>query len=88
MSEPTVSLSDEIDKLQMVTENTNDPRLSAILLAVKDERVRNTLTHRIAEGHEYIGTLTTFQAGSVDVVFTFVRARADSVSPRYRSSPQ
>lgn len=75
MSEPMVSLNDEIDKLRTVTTNTNDPRLSAILLAVTDERVQNALTHRIAEGHEYIGTLLTFQAGSVDVVFTFVRGR-------------
>lgn len=70
-----VSLSDEIDKLRTVTANTNDPRFSAILLAVTDKRVQDALTHRIAEGHEYTGTLTTFQAGSVDVVFTFVRGR-------------
>lgn len=75
MSEPVVSLIDEIDKLRTVTANTNDPRLSAILLAVTDERVQDALTHRIAEGHHYAGTLTTFQAGSVDVVFTFVRGR-------------
>jgi len=75
MSAQDVALSDEIDKLRAVTASTNDPRLTAILLAVTDERVQDSLTHRIAEGHEYTGTLITFQNGSVDVVFTFVRGR-------------
>lgn len=73
MSEPLVSLDDEIEKLRTIAADTDDPRSSALLLAVTDDRVRNVLTERIAEGHEYVGALTAFQAGTVDVVFVFVR---------------
>jgi hypothetical protein len=73
MSEPLVSLDDEIEKLRTIAADTDDPRSSALLLAVTDNRVREALTERIAGGHEYAGALATFQAGTVDVVFVFAR---------------
>jgi hypothetical protein len=74
MPEQALSLRDEIEKLRAVATEADDPRLSAILLAVTDERVQDVLTKRLGEGHQYVGTLTTFQAGKVDVIFAFARA--------------
>src|SRR5262245_32488204 len=74
MPEQTINLRDEIEKLRAVATDGDDARLSAILLAVTDERVQDVLTERLAEGHQYVGTVTTFQAGKVDVIFAFTRA--------------
>jgi hypothetical protein len=74
VSEQAINLSDEIEKLRAVVAEGDDTRLSAILLAVTDERVQRVLTKRLAEGHQYVGTVTAFQAGKVDVIFAFTRA--------------
>jgi hypothetical protein len=74
MPEQAINLHDEIERLRAVATDGDDARLSAILLAVTDERVQDALTKRLAEGHQYVGTVTDFQAGKVDVIFAFTRA--------------
>jgi hypothetical protein len=75
MADTGTGIQDEIEKLRAIVTDTNDPRLSAILLAVTDERVQAVLADRIAEGHTYVGAITSFAPGKVDVVFSFARAR-------------
>jgi tRNA nucleotidyltransferase/poly(A) polymerase len=72
--EQEVDLRSEIEKLRAVAADGDDARLSAILVAVTDERVQETLTKRLAEGHRYVGAVTVFEAGKVDVIFSFTRA--------------
>jgi hypothetical protein len=62
---------DEVARLREVAAEAGDAGLSAILLAVSDERVGAVLMRRISDGCPYGGAEVSDLVGHMQVVFTF-----------------
>jgi hypothetical protein len=73
MQDARARLTYETDRLRELAAQSGDPRLSALLIAVTDERARELLLSRVHDGHQYGGALLTPRGSLVSVVFSFSR---------------
>jgi hypothetical protein len=62
----------EVERLRTIA-GRGDPRVSALLTAVTDDRVTRPLLDLASEGHFYSGALVTSHGGTTNVIFSFRR---------------
>jgi hypothetical protein len=72
-SDFSAEIEAEIRRLREVSAIAGDPRLSALLIAVEDDRVRALLMRRLDDGHQYVGAEVTVGDDGVEIVFEFTR---------------
>jgi hypothetical protein len=73
MQDARARLAYETDRLRDLAAQSGDPRLSALLIAVTDERARELLLSRVDDGHQYGGALLSPRGRLMNVVFSFSR---------------
>lgn|GEM_PF-6034297 len=52
------NLNAEIDRLRDIVQESGDPYLSGVLIAVSDPRVQTLLLQKLSQGHDYVGALS------------------------------
>src|SRR5215213_6993718 len=66
-------LENEVHRLRGAVAATDDPRLTALLVAASDSGVAEILAERLAEAYPYSGALVTTRDDRIHIVFVFSR---------------